>query len=85
LAADHRDSNSQPPPADGSSGFLRQLGNAMDLPFVLVGAVIVGAGIGYFLDKHFATSPLFTLILGGAGFAAGIYEVIRRLTGKRAS
>lgn len=57
----------------------------MDLPFVLVGAVIVGAGIGYFLDKHFATSPLFTLILGGAGFAAGIYEVIRRLTGKRAS
>jgi F0F1-type ATP synthase assembly protein I len=54
----------------------------MDLPFVLVGSVILGAGIGYIVDKHFSTSPVFTLILGGVGFAAGIYEVIRRLTGK---
>ena len=56
----------------------------MDLPFVLVGSIIVGAGVGYIVDKHFSTSPAFTLILGGVGFAAGIYEVIRRLTGKRA-
>jgi F0F1-type ATP synthase assembly protein I len=54
----------------------------MDLPFVLVGAVIIGAGLGYFADRRLGTSPTFTLILGAAGFAAGIYEVIRRLTGK---
>lgn len=85
MAADNRDSDSQGSPSGGSGGFLRQLGNAMDLPFVLVGAVIVGAGIGYFVDRRFSTSPVFTLILGAAGFAAGIYEVIRRLTGKRSS
>lgn len=54
----------------------------MDLPFVLVGAVIIGAGAGYLVDRRFGTSPAFTLILGAAGFAAGIYEVIRRLTAK---
>jgi F0F1-type ATP synthase assembly protein I len=55
----------------------------MDLPFVLVGAVIVGAGAGYFLDDYLGTSPAFTLILGALGFAGGIYEVVRRLTGRR--
>lgn len=55
----------------------------MDLPFVLVGAVVIGAILGYFLDRRLGTSPTFTLILGGLGFVAGIVEVLRRLTGKR--
>ena len=52
----------------------------MDLPFVLVGAVVIGAGAGYFADRSLGTSPALTLILGALGFAAGIYEVVRRLT-----
>jgi F0F1-type ATP synthase assembly protein I len=83
LAAEDRDPNSPSPPSDGSSGFLRQLGNAMDLPFVLVGATIIGAGAGYLADKRFNTSPTFTLIFGLLGFAGGMYEVIRRVTRKR--
>jgi F0F1-type ATP synthase assembly protein I len=55
----------------------------MDLPFVLVGAVVVGAGAGYLLDDWLSTSPALTLIFGALGFAAGIYEVVRRLTRKR--
>lgn len=55
----------------------------MDLPFVLVGSVLIGAGLGYLLDKHFNTSPILTLVLGALGFAGGMYELIRRLTGKR--
>jgi F0F1-type ATP synthase assembly protein I len=55
----------------------------MDLPFVLVGSVLIGAGIGYFLDKRFNTSPVLTLILGLLGFAGGMFEVIRRLTARR--
>ena len=55
----------------------------MDLPFVLVGAIIIGAGAGYLADKRFNTSPTFTLIFGLMGFAGGIYEVIRRVTRKR--
>jgi F0F1-type ATP synthase assembly protein I len=62
---------------------LRQLGNAMDLPFVLVGATIIGAGAGYLADKRFNTSPTFALILGLLGFSGGMYEVIRRVTRKR--
>ncbi len=67
MAAEDRDPNSPSPPSDGSSGFLRQLGNAMDLPFVLVGAIIIGAGAGYLADKRFNTSPTFTLILRAHG------------------
>jgi F0F1-type ATP synthase assembly protein I len=52
---------------------------------VLVGSVMIGAALGYFLDRRLHSSPLLTLLLGGLGFAGGIYEVIRRLTGKRAS
>jgi F0F1-type ATP synthase assembly protein I len=55
----------------------------MDLPFVLVGSVLIGAGIGYFLDKRFNTSPVLTLILGLLGFGGGMFEVIRRLTARR--
>ena len=62
---------------------MRQLANVMDLPFVLVGAVVIGAVIGYFVDRRFGTSPAFTLILGGLGFVGGIMEVLRRLTGKQ--
>lgn len=55
----------------------------MDLPFVLVGAVVIGAGTGYFLDRRLHSSPWFALLLGVAGFAGGMYEVLRRLTGGR--
>jgi F0F1-type ATP synthase assembly protein I len=62
---------------------MRQLSDVLDLPFVLVGAVVIGAGGGYFLDRRFHTSPVLTLVLGALGFAAGIMELLRRLTGKR--
>lgn len=55
----------------------------MDLPFVLVGSVVIGAGLGYLLDKRFGTSPILALILGLFGFAGGMYEVIRRLSVRR--
>ena len=54
----------------------------MDLPFVLVGSVVIGAGLGYVLDKRFGTSPVLVLLLGLLGFAGGMLQVIRRLTGK---
>lgn len=62
---------------------MSQLASAMDLPFVLVGAVVIGAGGGYFLDGRLGTSPVLTLLLGALGFAAGMFEVVRRLTTKR--
>ena len=54
-------------------------GIALELPFTLVGAVIVGGASGYFLDKWLHTAPWLMMILGGLGFFAGVREVIRRL------
>ena len=52
---------------------------ALELPFTIVGAVVVGGLLGYFLDHWLHTKIVFTLILGILGFAAGVREVLRRL------
>lgn len=52
---------------------------AMELPFTIVGAVLLGALLGFFLDHWLHTKVIFTLLLGGVGFAAGLKEVLRRL------
>ena len=59
----------------------RQSALALELPFTLVGAVLVGGALGYFLDKWLHTGPWLLVILGGAGFCGGVREVIRRLPG----
>jgi F0F1-type ATP synthase assembly protein I len=52
---------------------------AMELPFTIVGAVLLGGVLGYFLDRWLHTRLIFTFLLGGLGFAGGIKEVLRRL------
>jgi F0F1-type ATP synthase assembly protein I len=54
---------------------------AMELPFTMVGAILLAGGAGYLLDHWLHTKPIFMLVLGGLGFVAGIREVIRRLPG----
>jgi F0F1-type ATP synthase assembly protein I len=83
LPDNDRDSKIPPAPRRDADGFARQLGNVMDLPFVLVGSLVIGAGLGYLLDKRFGTSPILTLLLGLLGFAGGMFEVIRRLSVRR--
>ncbi len=55
---------------------------AMELPFTVVGAVVFGGALGYFLDKWLHTAPWLMIVIGGLGFAAGVREVIRRLPAK---
>ena len=55
---------------------------AMELPFTLVGAVVFGGLLGYFLDKWLHTTPWLLVVFGGLGFGAGVREVIRRLPAK---
>jgi F0F1-type ATP synthase assembly protein I len=45
--------------------------------------VILGAALGYFLDRWLHTKMIFTIVLGGVGFYAGLREVLRRLDGSK--
>jgi F0F1-type ATP synthase assembly protein I len=56
-----------------------QAAMALELPFVVMGTIAVGAAIGYFLDHWLHTKPILMLVFGGFGFAGGIREVIRRV------
>lgn len=53
---------------------------AMELPFTIVGAVLLGGVLGYFLDRWLHTKLVFTLVLGALGFVGGLKEVLRRLS-----
>ena len=46
----------------------------------LVGAVLVGGLIGYFLDQWLGTSPWLFLVFFFVGFAAGVLNVVRGFT-----
>ena len=48
-----------------------------------VAAVIVGGLMGYFLDRWLHTKMVFTLLLGGIGFFAGIRDILRRFPGSK--
>ncbi len=62
------------------SGFMRQLSMAMELPFILVGAVGIGGVLGYLLDRWLHTGPWLALVFGALGFAGGMRELLRRLS-----
>ena len=72
---------SQPPPPrkNPNGGANRQIAMAMELPFLLVGGALVGGLFGYLLDRWLHTKPWLMLIVGAAGFAVGVRDMLRRL------
>lgn len=53
---------------------------AIELPIVLIGSIAIGGWLGYLMDHWLHRDSIFTLIFGALGFAAGILEVLRRLS-----
>jgi len=72
-------SDSRSPEIAKAKKYSSQAALAMELPFTIVGAVLLGGVLGYFLDRWLHTKLIFALILGGLGFAGGLKEVLRRL------
>jgi F0F1-type ATP synthase assembly protein I len=56
---------------------------AMELPFLLVGAVTTGAFFGWLLDDWLRTQPWFLLLFGLLGLFAGVREMLHRLFPKK--
>lgn len=72
-------SNPPSPELRKAKKYSTQTALALELPFTIVGAVLGGGILGYFLDRWLHTRLIFTLIFGAAGFAGGLKEVLRRL------
>jgi ATP synthase protein I len=83
MPSDNKPENSDSPSpgVEKAKGVSNQAAIAMELPFVLVAAVVVGGLLGYLLDHWLHTKPVFLLVLGGIGFYAGVRDVLRRLAG----
>ena len=61
-------------PAADPYGWAKRVGTLVSIPMLLGVSPVVGAAIGWALDRFLGTRPVFTLILLGIGFAAGIRE-----------
>ena len=53
----------------------RELWYYSSLSFSIALSIVIGLGIGYWLDKRFQTSPWFTLIFLGFGVIAGFRNI----------
>lgn len=49
------------------------------LGFVLPAGALAGFGLGWLVDRWLHTAPIFALVLGIAGAAAGIVDILRLL------
>jgi ATP synthase protein I len=80
VATEQPGSPPSPSPRKRPAAAAAQISDILELPFLLVASVAIGGGLGYFLDKRIHTSPIFTLIFGLLGFAAGMLQLVRRLS-----
>ena len=80
MAIEDPGSPTPPTPPKRPDPVPRQFAMALELPFVLVSAIVVGGLFGYLLDRWLHTKPVFLLILGGVGFYAGLRDVLRRVS-----
>ncbi len=76
---DRKTPSGSSPAAKQARSFSHQFATALELPFVLAGAIIIGGAIGYFLDVWLHTKPILMFVFGCIGFAAGVRDVLRRL------
>ena len=64
--------------ADGQpGGGMSGIGNALRLSSEFIAAILVGAGLGWFIDRMAGTSPWGLILFLFLGFGAGILNVLR--------
>jgi len=68
------------PQKPNSGNIWAQVAFYSSLGFIIPGAVVGGVLLGWFLDDHLHTSPIFLIVGGLAGAAGGIIEILQILT-----
>ncbi|QLH54510.1 MAG: hypothetical protein CH6_3557 [Candidatus Kapaibacterium sp.] len=68
---------------DNKKKILYELAPYLNLGWQLVITILLMVVIGYFLDKHFETKPIFTVIFALLGCIVAMYDFIRNVTKKR--
>ncbi len=75
-----------PPPSQGGQPGSDGMGSAMAMGLragsEFVAAIIVGAGIGWVIDRALGTKPAFLIVFFLLGVAAGVFNVIRATSPK---
>ena len=66
----------------GRSGAASGIALATRICVELVAAIVVGVGIGWLLDRWLGTTPWLMLLLFVLGFAAGVMNVYRVVSGQ---
>jgi ATP synthase protein I len=74
------DPTPQVPPAGGSQASF--MGVGLRVGVELLAALVVGVGIGWFLDRWLHTSPLMLILFVLLGGAAGVANVWRMMSPK---
>jgi ATP synthase protein I len=62
---------------NGTGNGIKQIAMAFELPIMIVGPVILGGAIGFFLDKWLHTKPLLMIVLGILGIGVGLRDVLK--------
>lgn len=63
--------------AEADAARSRALGLGFSIAAQLVAGVLIGGGMGYYLDRWLHSAPWFMVLFLGFGFAAGLMNVIR--------
>lgn len=67
------------PPEPKDRNPWRQLGFVLSIAFTFPAALLVGYGIGWWLDNKLGTSPVLSLLFIALGFVAALLELFREL------
>ena len=80
MDTEHPVSPSAPSPKKRPDSTSNQFATALELPIVMVSAIVVGGFFGYLIDRWLHTKPIVMLILGCLGFYVGVRDVLRRVS-----
>lgn len=77
IAAAKQEQREEAEASNRGRKYSTNLGRAVRLGSEFIAAILVGAGIGYVLDRWLGTGPWIMLVMVLVGFAAGVLNVTR--------